>query len=234
MKKILIIEDHPAQRDYLTRLAQELNDELVVLNTDSYEEAYQLAMKNTISVFFIDVDIVGGSGLDLAKELRKDGRYAFVPMVFITGKSDLELTAFRDAHCYEFIHKPYTEKIIRQVFHKMLKDFIIILPEKTQYFNLDFRGIKQRVNMDDILYIESRNRRLVIRTRYEEIKYKYMSVKNAKEQLNDAFVQVHQAYVINGNYIEKIDLSNQWVKLQFCDTMIPIGSSYKKSVGALF
>ncbi len=234
MKKILIIEDHPAQRDYLTRLAREMNDELVVLSSDSYDEAYQLAKKNTISVFFVDVDIIGGSGLELAKELRKDDRYAFVPMVFITGKDQLELTAFRDAHCYEFIHKPYTEKDIRQIFDKMLKDFMVTLPEKNHYFDLDFRGIKQRVNMDDILYVESRNRRLIIRTRYEEIKYKYMSVKNAKEHLSDAFVQVHQAYIINGNYIEKIDLGNQWVKLQFSDTLIPIGSSYKKSVGALF
>lgn len=234
MKKILIIEDNQRQRDYLVATAKKINDELVVLSTDSFDKAYQLAMKNTISVFFIDVEIIGGSGLDLAKELREDERYAFAPMIFITGKTGLELTAFKSIHCYDFIHKPYVEQDIHDTFNKILKEFIFSQPEEKRYFDLEFRGVKQRVNQDDIIFVESRNRRLVIQTKYEEIKYKYMSVKKALEKLGDEFVQVHQAYVVNCNYINKIDMSNQTIELMKNDHLVPIGSSYKKSVGSLF
>ena len=234
MYKILIVEDDRNQREFLVDLAKKTNSEPQVIGCGSYERAYSLAMKDTFSVFFIDVEIIGGNGFQLARELRKDKRYEFSPMVFITGKPDLELSAFRELHCYAYIHKPYSTKEITEVFETLVQNYLRIRQPEKEFFDMEFRGVRQRVNMGDILFVESRNRRLVLVTRFEEIKYKYMSLKKAGEQLGDSFVQVHQAFVVNRDYIVKIDLAEQQIHLSSTKLTVPIGSSYKKAVGDLF
>lgn len=234
MKRVLIIEDEVRQREFLVDQAEKINSELKIIWTDSYDEAIEVAMKNTIDVFFIDVEIIGGNGLELAKELRKKQEYRFTPMVFITGMVSRELEAYKNVHCYDFISKPYTRNDIKKVMDVILNDYIETIKEEIQYLDLDFKGIKQRINMDDILYIESKNRRVIIRTRYEEIRYRYMPIRKYKDVLSEDFVQVHQAFLINKQHIFKINMNEQTIEMKNTSLQLPIGSSYKKVVGALF
>ncbi len=46
----------------------------------------------------------------------------------------------------------------------------------------------------------------------------------------DNFVQCHKSFIINRNYIRKIDKQEMTVTLMHDDTFVPIGDKYKKNI----
>ena len=211
--------------------ATNFNPEIKVHSTDKQSEALDILDTNDIGAFFIDIQLTDGNGIELAKEIRKRKNYQFTPIVFITGNRSKELEAFHNIHCYDYILKPYTRKTIAEIMSKIMIDYFSQVKDDSTYLNLDFKGLKQRVNLKDIIMVESRNRRIFIKTIYEEITYKHMNISQFIKGLPEQFLQVHQSIVINCDYLDKIDMHSNYVRLRGINESIPIGVSYKKKVG---
>jgi len=231
IRSILIVEDIREQRNYLIENASKFNSGIRIYSTDSKSEALEIVKDNDIGAFFIDIQLTDGNGIDLAKEIRKIKKYQFTPIVFITGVRTKEMEAFHDVHCYDYILKPYTRKTISDIMARIMVDYFDPGRDEIQYLSLDFKGVKQRIVVKDIVMVESRNRRIFIRTQYEEIKYKYLNITQFAKELNDQFLQIHQSILINCDYIEKIDMAHNYIKLKGLPDCVPIGVSYKKKVG---
>ncbi len=60
------------------------------------------------------------SGITFAREVRMRREYAFTPIVMITSLANMELTAYRELHCYQYLIKPYNEKDIEKLAGKLL------------------------------------------------------------------------------------------------------------------
>jgi DNA-binding response OmpR family regulator len=83
-KRILAVDDDaPA----LSALKQTLTQRgYEVLTAASGEEALQVAQKETIDLFILDVSMPGLSGFDVCKEIRRDARTINTPVIFLTAK----------------------------------------------------------------------------------------------------------------------------------------------------
>ena len=231
MHSILIIEDDKAQCEKLIEIAKKCNSSIKIFNADGKKGGLNIAEKKDIGAFFIDIQLVDGNGIDLAKSIRKIKKYQFTPIIFITGVPTKEMEAFHDIHCYDYILKPYTDEAVLFVMKKILIDYFESDTEQNKYIILEFKGIKQRVNTTDIIMIESKNRKLFIRTQFEEIRYKHMNIGQFLKKLPEQFVQVHQSIIINTNYIVKINMPNNELIMDKIHNSVPIGVSYKKKVG---
>lgn len=231
MKQILIIEDDQFVSDYLGNLAAKINPNLYIHKSQSAEKSLEIAKTNLIEAFFIDIQLVDYSGLELAKQLREKSEYQFTPMIFITGAPTRELEAFHQVHCYEYIIKPFTEDEVTHVFRKILIDYLGEREDSSKKLYLDFKGIKQYIDMDSIAYVEYAFRKILIHTKNEIIKYRSIPLKKFKKQLSDRFIQVHQSFIINKDYINSIDIAENMIILQGSKDKIPIGKSYKKKAG---
>jgi two-component system LytT family response regulator len=231
IRSLLIVEDNRDQRNYLVESALKFNSGITIHSTDKRSEAIKIVNQEDIGAFFIDIQLLDGSGIELAKEIRTIKKYQFTPIVFITGMRTKELEAFHDVHCYDYILKPYTKKTITDVMSKIMIDYFDQLNEEPNYLTLDFKGLKQRVNLKDILLVESRSRRIIIWTQYEEIKYKSMNLSQFAKELPAHFIQTHQSFLVNREYIEKVDMISNCIFLKGLKDNIPIGTSYKKKVG---
>jgi len=95
---------------------------------------------------------------------------------------------------------------------------------------LDFKGVRQKIRVSEILYIEHRQRKIFIITKHEEIAYKYISLKKFKINLPSDFVQVHQSFIVNKNLVSKVDVSEASIKMNSKKELIPIGANYKAIV----
>lgn len=231
IRSILIVEDILEQRNFLAESANKFNSEIQIHSTDRISEALKIINTYDIGAFFIDIQLADGSGIDLAMEIRKIKKYQFTPIIFITGVRSKELEAFHEIHCYDYIIKPYTRKTITDIMSKIMVDYFDQFTEDAKYLILDFKGVKQKININDILLVESKNRRIYIRTIYEEIPYKHMNISQFAKELPDYFFQIHQSIIVNKKYIEKIDVNSHFVKLRGLSYEVPIGVSYKKRVG---
>lgn len=233
MSAILIIEDDFDQRLSLVNSAKRINGDVEIYHTDSIAEAFNISIDKEIKAFFIDIMLIDGSGIELAKKIRGVNRYKFTPMVFITGILTKEMEAFRKIHCHDYIIKPYTQDDIDRIMESILMDYFGQFKPREKYLNLQFRGIKQRINIGDIVYVESKNRKIFIRTRYEEIWYKHMNLTKFMKELPKFFIQVHQSIAVNPDYIRKYDKGNNQLFFHSIGEYIPVGISFKDRVGEM-
>lgn len=193
-----------------------------------------MCRSNEIAAFFLDILLVDGNGISLAREIRQIGKYQFTPIIFITGIKSKELEVFHDIHCYDYILKPYNKRIVLNMMRKILVDYFThaqIVETKIEYLKLEFKGVKQRIIARDILYVESKNRKIYIMTKYEVITYKFMNISQFVKELPIHFIQIHQSIVINPDYIKKIDLNRNIIWLDGITEGLPIGTSHRKKVG---
>lgn len=101
--KAICVEDETILLKQLKAKVEQFPDITDVAAFNNTEEALKYAVKKRIDIAFLDVEINGSSGLDLAAELRKINPAIFI--IFCTGYEEYALSAFR-VHANGFITKP--------------------------------------------------------------------------------------------------------------------------------
>lgn len=213
-------------------MAKKVDSSVHIFETGSAKEALEYASDNEIKALFLDIHLEDYSGIELAKQIRKMSVYEFAPIVFITAILTRELEAFRQIHCYDYIVKPFTEEELENAFKKILINYVSSTDEdKEEKFKLEFKGFTLLIDMKDIMYVEYKNRIIVITTRKETIKYRHIALKKFKKSLPENFIQIHQSIIVNMQYIEIVELCKQRLKLTEADVILPVGRSYLKEFG---
>jgi len=230
MRNVLIIEDNIKQRNYIVDTARDINPSIGIFETGSGRRAYEILMSKDMDAFFIDIQLEDYCGIELAKEIRKIQHYKFVPIVFITGVASREIIAFHEVHCYDYIIKPFSKNKLEEVLKSILVDYVNQTIEEVINIEIEYKGVKQIVNTSDILFVEVKNRKILITSKYEEIPYKHMALTTFHKTLPEFFIQVHQSFSVNGNYIKKCDFVLKAIWLNGSKLPIPIGIKYTKQL----
>lgn len=86
-------------------------------------------------------------------------------------------------------------------------------------------SILKKVNFRDILWIHADGNYSYIYTRKQRFAVK-ISMKKFFEKLSSSqFVRIHKSFIVNLNYVERIDLMNN--DLMIGEKVLPIGRVYK-------
>lgn len=231
MLRALILEDREESRRALTAIISGRFPEIEVDAAATYAEAERLLGQGMppYDIFLLDINLEGAnsedaSGLRFAKQVRAMRGYEFTPIVMITSISHLEMAAYREVHCYQYIIKPFVKEAVISVLKKLLERK---QQEECHYFVFKKDGINYKVDTSDILYLKAVPRGIAVVLRKEETKVPYLTLRNAMEKLPEEFVQCHRMYVINLRYVEYFDFVNQIIRLRGCDGEIEIGGTYK-------
>lgn len=225
MANILIVEDEPLIAKGLATIINSINEEIRINITDYAEKALEYAKDMDYNMFLLDIQLKDYSGFDLAKEIRDIDKYKLTPIVFITAIPTRELMAFKEIHCYDYIVKPFKDEEVEHIL-KTLINYGIEMEEDT-YIKIKQKEYSYLINEDEIIYIESRNKKLFIVTINEEISLSTYTLKQLMDKLGENFVQCHRGYIINMNYIEKIHKTENDIYLKEVEIPIPIGRKYK-------
>ncbi|MBQ5851403.1 MAG: response regulator transcription factor [Lachnospiraceae bacterium] len=236
MTNILILEDTVDCLNMITRMVENVSDNVHAVPVRSLEEAREALSKPNVSfqAFLLDINLDVNnsedmSGITFAREIRNMQEYVFTPIVMITSIANMELTAYRELHCYQFLVKPYNEKDIENLISKLL--FISRTGEtRGDFITVKKEGINYKLFCKDIVCIKAIPRGVNIVMVKEEIKVLYTSIKQLMEKLpNEQFVQIHRMYVVNQNYIESVDMVNGYLKLK-TGMETEIGVTYRNQV----
>jgi DNA-binding LytR/AlgR family response regulator len=177
---------------------------------------------------FLDVDMPGGTGLELLRTLREK-----IPIaVFISSHSEYALEGF-ELEAFDYILKPLTEKRFQQMmarvceFRQMKRDASAYAVQYEQEAITIKEGHNQvRVPISDIMYLEAMDSytKLVLRNK------KYMtlaSLSNMLEQLpSEKFGRIHRSYAVA---IDKVDELRSG-ELICGGYELPVGKTYKTTV----
>ncbi|HEY4015332.1 MAG TPA: response regulator [Polyangiaceae bacterium] len=112
---VVLVEDHPAQREAIKRCLVEKNFHVVPFS--DYHAAIK-ALENTVpDLLCVDMTLPRESGLELCEYARKNSRLRFVPILIISDRSSPEdMANAEEAGANAFLKKPFTrDKLLKYV-----------------------------------------------------------------------------------------------------------------------
>lgn len=234
--RVLILEDEKIQRENLAKLIERLYIDIKTYLAQTIREAEEIAKNSEIDMFFIDINLPDGSGLEFAKNIRKIEKYEHSGMVFITTQVIQIIEAFKSTHCYDVLIKPFNEEDIKNIidtFHKKIVNtsssdngnFLIVPVES---------GVSIKIYEEEIIFVEYLNRKSVIHTIKGTFESKNLTLSNILNMcVNGNILRSHKSYLVNVKYINKIEkvyakLSN--VYFTNTEKKAQLSSNYKEIV----
>lgn len=235
MINILVLEDQKDSREALCKMIASYNreNEVEIDSAATYEEAEKLLNnKKTYNGFFIDINLDienenDQSGIEFARLLRKNRKYEFTPVIMVTSIASLEMTSFREIHCYQYIVKPYDRKTVEDVIQKIVMHDKIA---EEKYIIVKKNGINYKIKCDAIQYVQAITRGVQIKLTNETVKVPYLTIKEFMKKVDpEDFIQCHRMYVVNKKHIVSIDVVNRMIELED-KNMVEIGVTYKDKI----
>ena len=222
-KTILLVEDDFLNRRVSKKILAE--NGYRILEAKNTKEALVILKTETISLAILDIHLGEGEedGISLGSYIKD--KYA-VPFIYLTAYENPEIInrAVSTAP-YSYLTKPFknvdlltsVEIAVRQTAHKTkYKPHIIA---KDGDYNIE-------LPLDQISYIESEGNYLLLHTDRKTYKTR-STIKQVMEELpGNIFIQVHRAFVVNKNKIDKFNIKNLVVK----DTIIPVSRNYIETI----
>ena len=200
--RIAVCDDEIVQQKVMQALLQkyfEENDTLAEVKFYSSGQEYLKEKKSEIlntDIFLLDIFMPELNGIDIGKELKSIG--AKGKIIFITAGNDFITEAF-EIQAFSYIQKPVIYEKFSKVMNSVIKSF-----EKTRYMDVVVDREKQRIYLDDIEYVETLGRRLVIYRQDEGVET-YLSVKNFMDEYGEEdFLQISRYVAVSKSKIQRI------------------------------
>lgn len=169
-------------------------------------------------MYVLDIEMKEMNGMEAAAKIRETDQNALI--IFMTSHVEKMPEAF-DVGAFHYLIKPIDEAKAREVFLRA----ICKLEADKKFFTFQAGRQNYIVAYENIRYFESQGRKVRIHTEEKEYDY-YGTLKEVMKSLEDGnFVQVHQAYIVNLDYIANLD--REQVQLRG-DVSIPISRTYRK------
>ncbi|MBD5485799.1 MAG: response regulator transcription factor [Lachnospiraceae bacterium] len=246
---IVVCDDDRALQEILRRKIEKMCREAEVscriVCCDSGEEILDLHGEEAPDILFLDIQMPGKSGMEIAEELRK--RHRDTILIFVTALSEYVYEAF-DVGAFHYLVKPFSDDKLKEVLDKALRQYekqqeIAALrrtddsirteadgtngpmqntgeggdgyrnrQEQTSAAILVKRGgISTRILLEDIIYAEVFNRKVMLHTTGGDIEY-YGKLTELSEQTGEDFYRTHRAYLVNLKYVEKYNATTIWLE----------------------
>lgn len=250
--RLLIVDDDERERIVLRYVLEQIKDIEIVGEAVHGLEALMLCQEKKVDLVFLDITMPEMGGLETAHKLKqlKDAPL----FAFVTVKKDMAVEAF-ELGALDYIVKPIEQNRIEQTIERArqhigdwetieemvknkLKERIDFILERYRNYELysDKLPVREKgkislLNQDDIVFCESQGKKVYICTYNEGFLSNY-TLNELEKRLNSInFFRVHQAYIVNLNYIKEILNSGEGsyvLHLEKCDKDIILSRSKAK------
>lgn len=167
-------------------------------------------------ILFLDIQMSGKSGMEIARELRR--QYKDIILIFVTALSEYVYEAF-DVNAFHYLVKPFSTGKLREILDRALqqleeRETVIQLSRHTenpQALLVKRGGLSTKILLSDIIYAEVFNRKVMLHTTNGDIEY-YGKLTDLSEQAGEDFYRTHRAYLVNLKYVEKYNATTVWLE----------------------
>ncbi len=246
---IMVCDDDRVLQEILRRKIEKMCREAEagcrIICCDSGEEILDLRGEEAPDILFLDIQMPGKSGMEIAEELRKQHRDTI--LIFVTALSEYVYEAF-DVGAFHYLVKPFSDDKLKEVLGKALQQYerqqeIAALrrmddsirteldgagrltqdtgesgdryrngqEQTTAAIVVKRGGVSTRVLLEDIIYAEVFNRKVMLHTTGGDIEY-YGKLTELSEQAGENFYRTHRAYLVNLKYVEKYNATTIWLE----------------------
>lgn len=175
----------------------------IPIDTDIFWKGEHLAdlveMGNSFDIIFLDIEMGEEDGITVARRIRKIDKKVLI--VYVTSHENYMMESF-EIRPFRFLVKPVSEEQMEKCFQAAYED----ISNEDSYFRYTYKRISHKIPIAEILYFESDRRKINIITVKEnfELYGKLNDVEKVLERSKVAFLRVHQSFLINYKYVEKL------------------------------
>lgn len=214
--KVLIAEDHEPSRKLLKHMINLVPDYQIVSEAVNGEELINNVMIEKPDIALVDINMPLLDGMEAIKSCKK--MVPSLQVIFITGHDEYALEAF-GVNAIDYIVKPIERgrlysaleraaAMVRQTTSRQIQQSVkkdLMIKQQNQY---------SFIPLDEIIFIERADRKTVIHT----INKKYQlnePLTNLEEVLDSRFIGSHRSYIINLQFLTRIEAAGQSYKAYF-------------------
>lgn len=172
---------------------------------DGYQSArslYAAIAEKNYNALFLDIDMPDLDGITLGKKLRAADVRSDI--IFVSGREERVFDALSQ-HPYGFIRKG-------NFLHDIADLSKLYIAEKSSRgrgnkIEVTSRGVIMRIDVDDIVYIESlKDYQYIYTVGHKEPEKIRLSMDGLEAQLSKyGFLRIHKGYLVNYKFIQRID-----------------------------
>lgn len=166
-------------------------------------------------ILFLDIQMPQGDGMETARELRRKGHRTII--IFVTALDNFVFEAF-DVGAFNYLVKPFNNEKFAKVLLNAVKQFEeykklekVRRKQTMPSLTITSQGQHFTVELDDIVYAEVFNRKVIIHTMDADIEY-YGKMKDLEQKAGDDFYRPHRAYLVNFKYIRRYDCATIYLR----------------------
>ncbi|TAE56575.1 MAG: DNA-binding response regulator [Bacteroidetes bacterium] len=127
--RVLIADDELPARNKMSRLLQKMEDVEVVAMAENGLEAIEQIHIHKPDLVFLDIEMPGMNGLEVAQNIELDELPA---IVFATAYSEHAIKAF-EINAVDYLLKPFSEDRLRMTIEKVQESRAAAPPDKTRF-----------------------------------------------------------------------------------------------------
>lgn len=208
--RIAICDDEKNIRELIAnKIANQYPDANIIF----YNSGEELLLSDEhIDILFLDIQMQGKNGMETARELREKDKKIII--IFVTAVEEYVFQAF-DVGAFHYIMKPIDDTKFKAVLRRAVSQWTskqaVKKETEDKYLMINNGGVHIKVTIDDIVYAEVFNRKVVIHKLNETIEY-YGKMSDLEALAGDSFFRPHRAYLINFKYVEKYDATTIYLE----------------------
>lgn len=215
--RCFIVEDELPAVEELKYLLDKYKNIEVIDVANNMQEALEKFDNNDFDVVFLDVNIPGGSGVELCKTIKS--KYKDIEIIFITAYEDYALNAF-DYNALDYVLKPIDEQRF-DVAIKRIEERILNKQNRTSVY--DEKTIEKTIkkifhqreikipceqnekiillDLEDIFYFSIEEDKTIVKTNNNKLETKF-TLNELEEMTN--FLRTHRSFLVNPSKVKEI------------------------------
>lgn len=227
MTDALIIDDEVlARSDLRELLPAEIN---IVGEAARFEEARQLLRRANYTLVFLDVQLLGGSGLDLVPDVRPEAR-----IIFVTAFDQHAVRAF-EVNALDYLLKPVAPERLASALAR-LRPVGQPKPDTTASLRTDDRVLlklgtegERFVRVADIRCVSSCENYSEVHLGNNERLFVRRTMKAWEESLpSSTFMRAHRHTIVNLTHVERLErATDSTYLLHLAGSVEPLRASYR-------
>ena len=148
-----------------------------------------------LDMLFLDIELFKMTGIDVGSYIRNRLDNMRLQIVYISGKASYAQQLFK-TQPLDFMVKPILQEQLNEVMDIALK----IIKKRNERFEFQQGKEHYYVPMGDIVYMASERRKIKVVTMKATFEF-YGKLKETAKCLSEAFIMIHQSYIVNKEYI---------------------------------
>ena len=227
--RCLLIDDEPPALQILQSHINQISGLEIVGKCSNAVEAIELLHHKTVDVMFLDIKMPKIIGTEFLRNLSHPPK-----VIFVTAYREYAVEGF-ELDAVDYLVKPVSfERFLKAIArlrrgssHETFREQTIYKPNPDAFIYLKIDRIRQKIFIEDILYIESWKDYVQLHFTNGKnllIKQTISAIENLLSE--HMFLRVHRSYIVSLNKVSGYNSAS----LRLGATEIPVGRLYKQNV----